>query len=95
MQRTIRLMCIELVLQVASPLIPTAARQNVRGSTQGAREPRPFKAVKAILKAFDNYRIVAIGEVHRNQSTPSASSQRTQSLTLLCHTPLQTRITPG
>jgi hypothetical protein len=56
-----------IVFLVASILADAAAAQDAREHTQTATEPRPQNAVRSILRAFDKYGIVALGEVHRNQ----------------------------
>ena len=53
-------------LLVASGLAFTTA-QETRRQVKMLPAPRPENAVKAILKAFGQYPIVALGEVHRNQ----------------------------
>src|SRR2546422_6472546 len=39
----------------------------MEGRVKRLREPHPREAARAILDAFDNYPLVALGEAHRNQ----------------------------
>src|SRR5262249_23234065 len=56
-----------IVFLFASILADAATTQDAKEQARAATEPRPPKALRAILKAFDKYAIVALGEVHRNQ----------------------------